>query len=35
MNSDKQLEQDTKKLTLFVIYMSIFVTIVLGLIPLI
>ncbi len=35
MNSNKQLKQDTKKLTFFVIYMSIFVAVILGLIPLI
>ena len=35
MNSNKQPEQDTKKLTFFVIYMSIFVAVILGVIPLI
>lgn len=35
MNSNKQLEHDTKKLTVFVVFMSIFVAVFLGLIPLI
>ena len=35
MDTKKQVENETKRLTIFVIFMSIFVTVVFGLVPMI